>query len=492
MVRLFRVSIPTSVITLVVSETILLFACYAVAAFWTADLSPEIFLLDDNGFWRIGLVVAVLVLGLYFSDLYEDFRINSRILLIQQTSVMLGVAFVLQAVLSYGRSGLLLPKWMMVYGSSLVLVVLPVWRMFFASFVSKALGSERLLFLGCSQAVREIIAQVAERPDLGLSAIGYLDAPDGDAVELSASAAPGGDPYAGSAYSGTLAPVAAASAICGVPALGTIEDLDAVIAAQHPSRIVVGMTERRKRLPVEQLLHLRFSGIHIEEATVTFERVFHRVSTRDLRPSQLIFSTELGPRPQSVLLQSVYSWILGVILLVITLPVMAVVAVLVRLTSPGPILFRQKRVGLNGTVFQVFKFRSMHNNAEARTGAVWATRDDPRVTALGKWLRRLRLDELPQLFNVVRGEMSLVGPRPERPEFVTILQEKIPYYAQRNCVKPGITGWAQINYKYGETIEDSLVKFEYDLYYIKNLAVSLDLYIIFHTFKIMLLGRGAQ
>ena len=193
-----------------------------------------------------------------------------------------------------------------------------------------------------------------------------------------------------------------------------------------------------------------------------------------------------------MLLQNVYSWVLGVILLVITLPLMAVVAVLVRLTSPGPILFRQKRVGLNGSVFQVFKFRSMHNNAEARTGAVWATRDDPRVTPLGKWLRRLRLDELPQLFNVVRGEMSLVGPRPERPEFVEILQEKIPYYAQRNCVKPGITGWAQINYKYGETIEDSLIKFEYDLYYIKNMAVSLDLYIMFHTAKIMLLGRGAQ
>ncbi len=167
-------------------------------------------------------------------------------------------------------------------------------------------------------------------------------------------------------------------------------------------------------------------------------------------------------------------------------------ALLVKLTSPGPSLFRQTRVGLNGTTFSVFKFRSMYQDAEARTGAVWAVRDDPRITPLGRWLRRLRLDELPQLFNVVRGDMSLVGPRPERPEFVTILQERIPYYAQRNCIKPGITGWAQINHKYGDTIEDSLIKFEFDLYYIKNLAVSLDLYIIFHTMKIMLLGRGAQ
>jgi sugar transferase (PEP-CTERM system associated) len=490
-IRLFKVSIPTNVVTLVVSETVLIFCCYVAAAYWTpTEFSPEIFLVDDNGLWRIAMVVAVVVLGLYFNDLYEDFRIKSRMLLVQQTSVMLGIAFVLQAVLSYGRSSLLLPKWIMLYGSALVFLALPTWRIFFVGVVSKALGSQRLLFLGSSQAVREIIAQLAERPDLGLRAIGYLDTLDehGDTASGRGGA---GDPFAWS-HRGTMTPVTAPSEICGVHSLGTIEDLDAVIAAQRPDRIVVGMAERRRRLPVERLLHLRFSGIHIEEAAVTFEDVFHRVSTRDLRPSQLIFSTELGPRPQSVALQSVYSWILGAILLIITLPLMGVVAILVKLTSPGPSLFRQTRVGLNGATFSVLKFRSMYNNAEARTGAVWAARDDPRVTSLGRWLRRLRLDELPQLFNVVRGDMSLVGPRPERPEFVQILQEKIPYYAQRNCVKPGITGWAQINHKYGDTVEDSLIKFEYDLYYIKHLAVSLDLYIVFHTIKIMLLGRGAQ
>ncbi len=488
MVRLFKVSIPTSVIMLVLSETVLLFACYAIAAAWTLDYSVQIFLWDENGAWRIAMVVAVVVIGLYFNDLYEEIKITSRILLVQQTSVMLGVAFVLQAVLSYGRSSLLLPKWSMVYGSAMVLAALPAWRLFFSVYVTKAFGSQRVLFLGSSPAVREIIAEITERPELGLTAIGYLDSSDAENIPSRAAA---GDAHPAS-YGGTIAPVATPSEIGSVPALGTIADLDAVIAARRPDRIVVGMTERRRRLPVEQLLHLRFSGIHIEEASVTFEHVFHRISTRDLRPSQLIFSTELGPRPKSVALQSVYSWIMGLILLVIALPVMAVVSILVRVTSPGPILFRQTRVGWNGTNFQVFKFRSMHQDAEARTGAVWATRDDPRITPLGKWLRRLRLDELPQLFNVVRGEMSLVGPRPERPEFVDILQEKIPYYAQRNCVKPGITGWAQINYKYGDTIEDSLMKFEYDLYYIKNLAVSLDLYIIFHTVKIMLLGRGAQ
>jgi len=463
MIRLFKVSIPGNVIALVVSEIVLVFSCYVLAAYLTFDVAPDIFLIDDGGLWHISLVVAVIILGIYFHDLYEDYRVRSRILLLQQVSLVLGMAFVLQAALSYARSSFLLPKWLMVYGSIGVLVLLPAWRILFAEVVSRALGAQRILFLGSSQAVREIISYIAERPDLGLAALGYLDQDENAPEE-----------------------------ICGVPLLGAMEALGPTVAEQRPDRIVVGMTERRNRLPMEQLLRLRLSGVHIEEAAVTFETLFHRVSTLDLRPSQLIFSTELGPRPQSVALQSVYSWLLGLIGMLVTLPIMGLTAVLVRATSPGPALFRQTRVGLGGSTFTLFKFRSMYQDAEARTGAVWATRDDPRITPLGRWLRRLRLDELPQLFNVIRGEMSVVGPRPERPEFVAVLEERIPFYVQRHCIKPGITGWAQINHKYGDTIEDSLKKLEYDLYYIKNLALSLDAYIIFHTAKTMLLGRGAQ
>jgi exopolysaccharide biosynthesis polyprenyl glycosylphosphotransferase len=223
-----------------------------------------------------------------------------------------------------------------------------------------------------------------------------------------------------------------------------------------------------------------------------YEYVLHRVSTRDLRLSDLIFSASFGPQPHRILIQSLYSWILAALLAVVTLPVMLITAALVKLTSPGPVLLRQTRTGLNGVPFELYKFRSMYQDAEANTGAVWTTKDDPRITPVGWWLRRLRLDELPQLFNVLRGEMALVGPRPERPEFVHLLQEQIPYYLQRHCVKPGITGWAQINHGYTDSIDDAVVKLEYDLYYIKNLAISLDLYILFHTFKTMVLGRGAQ
>ena len=183
---------------------------------------------------------------------------------------------------------------------------------------------------------------------------------------------------------------------------------------------------------------------------------------------------------------------IAVVAAVIMSPVMLLVAGLVRLSSPGPALFRQQRVGKNDVVFTLYKFRSMYRDAEASSGAVWAKQDDPRMTPAGKWLRRLRLDELPQLFNVLRGEMSMVGPRPERPNLWPNWHNEIPYYRQRHCVKPGITGWAQINHKYGDTIEDTITKLEYDLYYIKNLAPALDAFIMFHTAKVMLLWRGSR
>ena len=464
MIRLFKVSIPSAALALILSETVLLFSCYALAAYLGTDISPEVYLIEDDGLWKIAFIVLMVQIGLYFADLYDNYRINSRIALVQQYCVVLGVAFLIQALLNYGRlNQIVLPKWTMVYGSGFALVALPVWRVVFTKVVWNAVGARKLLFLGSSQAVRDVIRRICERPELGLAVVGFLD----------------NDP-------------AGPEKLFAAPRLGSVADLDPVVAAQKPDAIIVGMTERRQNLPVERLLDLRLSGVYVEEAATTYETVFGRVSTPDLRPSQLIFSAELGPRARSFAIQTAYSVLLAVVAVMVTLPIMLIVAALIKISSPGPILFRQKRTGFNGEPFTILKFRSMYVNAEAATGAIWATKDDPRITGLGRWLRQLRLDELPQLFNVLRGEMSIVGPRPERPEFVSVLQEKIPYYRQRHCVKPGITGWAQINYKYGDTIEDTLVKLEYDLYYIKHLASSLDAYIIFHTIKTMLFRRGGQ
>ncbi len=463
MIRLFRVFIPTSVVALLVSEVILTYTCYVLATFLVLDVDPEVFLFYDNGWLRIALVVICLMVGIYFHDLYTQFRIRSRVLLVQQVIVVVGVTFLTQALLVYLRlRDLILPTWLMIIGSSITLVFLPLWRIFFSSVVMKAMGSERVLFLGTSSISQEIVEYVSEHPETGLTAVGYLDNVDNGAK------------------------------IAGAKLLGRIADLQNIVEQIRPDRIVVGMSERRDRLPVNQLLDLRLSGIHIEDALTTYETTFGRISTRELRPSQLVFSTELGPNPTGVILQSIYSMAAAIIATVIALPIMALVAMVVKLSSPGPILIRQQRVGKGDVPFTLYKFRSMYANAEAHSGAVWAKKDDPRITPAGRWLRRLRLDELPQLFNVLKGDMSIVGPRPERPEFVHELEQRIPYYRQRHCVKPGITGWAQINHKYGDTIEDTIMKLEYDLYYIKNLAPALDAFIIFHTAKVMLLSRGSQ
>jgi len=460
MIRLFRVAIPSSILALIALETLLISGCYILAARLVLDEDIEFYLLYDRGWLAIGLVVAIIQMGLYLQDLYEHLRLQSRIYLAQQVSLVLGAAFLIQAVLGYGRSSVQLNKWTMMYGSFLVLLVLPLWRLAFYAVVSKALPAERLLFIGTSAALRAVAIRLTERPELGSVVIGYLSPAPADAFPC--------------------------------PWLGTVERLQEVAGKYRPERIVVGLNESRGQLPMQQLLDLRFSGIVVEEVPSTFESVFGRVSIQDLRPSQLIFANEMGPRRWMVLLQNMYSVILGFVGMVTTLPLMAMVAVVVKLSSPGPILLRQTRVGLHGKNFVLYKFRSMYADAEARTGAVWAARDDPRITPAGRWLRRLRLDELPQFFNVVRGQMAIVGPRPERPEFSAMLEEKIPFYRQRQWVKPGITGWAQINHKYGDTVEDSMIKLEYDLYYIKHLAPALDAFIIFHTIKVMLLSRGAH
>jgi exopolysaccharide biosynthesis polyprenyl glycosylphosphotransferase len=252
------------------------------------------------------------------------------------------------------------------------------------------------------------------------------------------------------------------------------------------------LTERRDQTPLADLLELRFSGIRIQEAAAAYEQVSKTVSLKELRPSQLIYTGGLGPRPGMVALQMAYSKLIALFGLLAASPIMILIAASIKLTSRGPVFYRQTRVGWRGQHFTLYKFRSMRPDAEAATGAVWAAKDDPRVTPVGRWLRRLRLDELPQLYNVLRGDMSVVGPRPERPEFVAALAQQIPYYRQRLAVRPGITGWAQINHKYGDTLEDTVRKLEYDLYYIKNLSPSLDAYILIQTLKTIVLQRGAQ
>ncbi len=460
MIRLFRVFIPASVVALLLSETILVLACYFGASLFTTNYDAAFYLFAQGNYWKIFVISACIILVLYFEDLYTELRIISRILLVQQVCLAVGCALLFMAFLGYLKPDLVLPRWLTVVGSLGVIILLPSWRIFFWRYIIGSLRSERVLLIGNSSILGEVISCVMDKPEFGYSIVGYV-----------CEEAPCDFP---------------------IPCLGTLADVRKICEEYKPTRIVVGMAERRNRLPVQELLEIRFSGVMIEDAADTYEIAMRRVCSRKIQPSQLIFSSTLGPRPHALAIQSFYSMIIGVVGLIVSLPFMLLTAVAVKLSSRGPILYRQRRVGSNGQVFTLYKFRSMYTDAEAETGAVWASVDDPRITPVGRWLRKLRLDELPQFWNVVKGDMAIVGPRPERPEFVDLLAQQIPYYRQRLAVKPGITGWAQINHKYGDTELDAMIKLEYDLYYIKNVAPALDFYIIFHTIKVMLLSRGAQ
>jgi sugar transferase (PEP-CTERM system associated) len=436
---------------------------YIFAAYEVLQVDPTAYLLYDGGLFSILFVLASVLISLYLQDLYSDIYFKSSIVLLQQLCLAGGSALLIQGLVSYVNSGLRMPLRMMLLGSFLMLITVFLWRLFFGTVAVRVVGRDRLLLIGDSPLLNDIGSHAISHPEQGIQVVGYLN----DTHEIE-------------------------SELAGGKVLGRLEALRVVVAAVNPSRIVVGMPERRNKVPVSTLLDLRFSGRIIEEAASCYERICGRVSVKDLRPSQLIYSGELGPRKNIVLYQTISNLVIAAIGIVVALPIMLVTALAVRLSSSGPVLYRQTRIGLNGQPFTLYKFRSMRADAEARTGAVWATRNDPRITPVGRVIRKIRFDELPQLFNVLRGEMSIVGPRPERPEFVKTLSEQIPFYRQRHCVRPGITGWAQINYKYGDTLEDTITKLEYDLFYIKNVSPSLDLYIIFHTIKAMLLTRGAQ
>jgi len=462
MIRLFKVFIPVGTLTLLVSEILLVTSAFIFASYIVLEVDPTVWLYD-GGLARIILVVISILLGLHFHDLYSQFHVKSRIVLVQQLCLVMGIAFLTQGLVAYINADLRMPIRVMVLGSGISIAGIFLWRVLFSAFAFSLVGRDRMLLVGGSPLLEDIGQYIDEHPEAGLSVVGYVDDRHDAGTPL-----PGGH------------------------VLGKICDLRELVRGTQPNRIVVGMYERRDRMPVNDLLELRFGGNVIEEAANTYERVCGRVCLKEIRPSQLIFTGELGPRGHNLMYQRISNTAVAALGIVLSSPIMLLTALAVKLSSPGPVLYRQTRVGLDGTLFTVFKFRSMRADAEAKTGAVWAQKDDPRVTPVGRFIRAIRFDELPQLFNVLKGEMSVVGPRPERPEFVRALNEQIPYYRQRHCVRPGITGWAQINYKYGDTLQDTVTKLEYDLYYIKNMSISLDNYIIFHTVKAMLLSRGAQ
>jgi len=438
----------TRTLSLLVPETILIFSCYILAAYWSVGADPSVFLLYDNGLVQIAIVVAGLLAGLQLNKLYAQAGVRSKLLLLQQLALAMGVTFLLESLLGYLRfSDLVLAPAIMVVGSALALPVLLVWRILYAALLWKGFGPRRILFYGTNAAVREASRNVAEHPEFGLATVGYVD----DANPP-----------------GTL--------LDGAPVLGSTGDLERVVTEVRPDRIVVGVSERRRGLPFATLLDLQFRGIEIQPVAALYELACERVCVDELMPSQLIFSDELGARRGAVALQAIYSNLAALAGVALLALVFLPVALAIKLTSRGPVLESHPRLGLNLVPFTLFRFR--------------CRRADGSLTGPGRWLRRVHLDALPQIVNVIRGEMALVGPRPHRPEFIPVLMEKMPYYGQRHAVRPGILGWSQYNCDYSSRPRDAREALEYDLYYIKHLSPALDAYIILHSLMEVPLREG--
>jgi sugar transferase (PEP-CTERM system associated) len=272
--------------------------------------------------------------------------------------------------------------------------------------------------------------------------------------------------------------------------IAAVADISRVTREQHVNRIVLSFAERRGQMPVSTLMRLKLGGVHIEDAHSMYEKLTGRIMLEMLNPSSIVLSEEFHKSRLMLNAKRLLDILVSAAALVVLSPLLILVAAAIYLESGRPILYRQRRVGLRGGTFDILKFRSMRQNAE-ESGPVWASKEDNRVTRVGRWLRKYRIDEFPQFVNVLRGDMSIVGPRPERPEFVSMLEEQVPYYSERHSIRPGITGWAQIKYQYGSSVEEAKTKLEFDLFYSKHVSILFDLVIALRTIQVLLFGKGA-
>lgn len=419
-------------------------------------------LVERQGFLKAVLATLFCMAAFYLFDLYDFVVMHDRRELLLRLVQALGLAWTALALAFYAFPQVMLGRGISLIALPLALALMVGWRMSVHWLLGHPDFGEKILIVGSGNLAVDIAREMLNRPDAGYRIAGFV----------------GNDPDL------------LGKSLINPRVIGLTSELDQVVKRENIDRIIVAMGERRGQLPTKELLQMSLAGtVNIEEGASFYERVTGRVSLNMIRPSWLIFSGRGRQARISGIVRMIVHRLVALIGGVLSLPIAVVTAILVKLESPGPVLYKQERVGKNGRTFRVMKFRSMRTDAE-KSGPVWASQDDDRATRVGRFIRKVRIDEIPQFWNIIRGDMDFVGPRPERPHFVSQLAQEIPYYEQRHLIAPGLTGWAQIKYPYGASIEDARHKLEYDLYYIKNQSLVLDAIILFETIKIIVFGRG--
>ncbi len=458
MIRFLNVYYPTRTVVLLFCEACIVAGCF-LAATWIMLGNQAIYILQlEGGFLKIGVITIVSIVLSYYFDLYEPSIVSGRLQIYFRILLVLGFdCFILSAFLLFEPEVTIGP-YVYVLGFVFLAPSLILMRRAYEWVIGRKVFRERIYVLGAGDYARSIVDTIRSRPDLGMEVVDWQD------VQMEPSDRK----------------------------KMWIAALDNIGKATLPvHRIIVAMESRRGELPVQELLTLRFQGIAVEEDGTLRERLYGKIQLDGLRPSNFLYSEGFRIRASQQLTRQIVSICAAAFGLLVFLPFFPLVVLAVKLSSKGPLFFRQQRVGMGGRIFGVIKFRTMFTDAEAG-GAKWATKNDPRVTSVGMFLRKTRIDEIPQLWNVLRGDMGFVGPRPERPEFVTWLTEELPFYYLRTLIRPGLTGWAQVRYGYGASLAETKEKLEYDLYYIKHMSLGLDLLIMFETIKTILRRRGAQ
>ena len=459
MIRFLNVYYPTRTVILLLCEALIVCGSFVVACLVVLGPSTMDVLSTNHGLLKIGILTVLTILCAYYFDLYEPQQLSAPweiyfrlLLVIGCLSLLLSLVILMFPQVDIGA------RYVLLLGLALVITFLIMWRRAFEWISGKAMFQERVFVLGNGQIAAHLIDTIRTRKEAGMEVIEF-DSP----------------------------------LIASPEGTQSFSDVIERVAALKPPihRIVIAMEDRRGALPVDDLLGMRMRGIEIEEVGNLLERLTGKLQLEGLRPSNLLFCEGFNMKQSLQLTQRIASFVVALIILLLFLPFFPFVALAIKLSSKGPIFFSQTRVGLENETFKVHKFRTMFTDAEAK-GARWATKDDPRVTRIGGFFRKTRIDEIPQLWNVLRGEMSFVGPRPERPEFTSWLAEEIPFYNLRHMVRPGLTGWAQVRYGYGATLAECREKLAYDLYYLKHKSMGLDFLIMFETIKTIVRRRGAQ
>jgi sugar transferase (PEP-CTERM system associated) len=463
-IRLLNAYFPRRTFFLGISEGLLIGLAFIVATIARLGATDASVMLSyEQGFLKVLVVAGAFVLCMYYFDLYDSAILSNRREVLSRLVQVLGTACLVLAVLYYVYPPLELGRGIFLIGTAFVAVVLFLWRRLFLVINSASRFADRVLILGDGLLAEPLSREISQRPELALNVIGHIsEQADGVAENWS------------------------------LEDDERVADLPRFVRSHKIDRIIVAMSDRKGKLPIEQLLAAKSRGVLIQDATEVYEAITGKVPLESLRLGWLLFSPSFSDFRFVLIYKRLEDVLVSMIGLLLSLLLVPFIALAIKLSSPGPILYRQKRVGREGIVFNCYKFRTMRADAEADTGATWAADDDPRITKIGSFLRSSRFDEIPQLWNVLMGEMSLVGPRPERPEFVEWLSREILHYNVRHTIRPGITGWAQVRYRYGSSVEDSKEKLRYDLFYVKNISPGFDLLILFYTIKIILLGRGAK